>query len=207
MGLAGRKRRLKNFDERAAQFKSALMKGRSPASKEIGRDFRNITVGAGQHRRLVIKAKPHHAFVADQLAKMLIADMKAKGTSPKTFVLALPRVTEGGVQEYFHKPSINSLVEYLYFGKPKKNSIAEYRSIRHRAILKAKQPHDYALCKQFANQRQNREITAEQLVEAFDEFNSHLDAMKDGLGRVLSSNIIVLGRTKEGKLRLALVDV
>ena len=193
MGLAGRKRRLRNFDERAKQFASALAKKEGSASKGANRDFRPITVGTGQHRRLVIKGKPQHAYVADHITKMLLADLQAKKVTPKTFVLVQPRLSENGVQEYFHKPSINSLGEYL--------------SPRYREVLKGRRPDDYALSRQFANQRQNKGITYSQLVEAFDEFNGHLDAMKDGLGRVLSTNLIVLGKTKEGKLRLALIDV
>jgi len=194
MGLEGRKRRLNTFDRRADQFKSALMKGGHPSSKKLVRDGKEITIGTGQHKGLILKNNPRHVMLADRLSKRLLTHFGNNAITPKTFVLVFPQHYNRKVQEYFHKPSLEALVSYLSPGQNK-------------ASLRSKQPDEYRLCKQFINQRQNKPVTAMQLVSALNEFSKHLNHIGSSYGKLLSLNLIVLGRTKEGKLRLALVDV
>ncbi len=193
MGLAGRRRRLRNFDLRAKQFKNAVERTPLTTSKEIIRDTRRARVGTGQHKRLILKNTLPHAKIADKLTRILLSDFQVNSIKPKNFVLVQPRLSENGVQEYFNKPSILSLSNYLsnpdFKGDPMNRKT------------------DYFLCKQFVNQKQNRGITTKQIAETMEEFNSKLDDIHDGWGRILPSNLIVLGKTKEGKLRIALVDI
>lgn len=187
MGLKGRKRRLKNFGQRARAFvKNA---GKAGASSVVVRERKPLEVGANENKRLVLKNNPRHIGRAKIDEAGLIGFLEKKKIVPKTYaIVKVAASPELGVQEYFHRPSLRSLIDF----------------IGHKdARIISRSPEDMRLCKQFLNQHKG--ITLERLNEAWVEFSSHLRQAK--ILFQIESNIIVVGQNRDGKLRLALVDV
>lgn len=193
MGLARRKRRLKNFPMRADAFKRALNTNPEKASTIVERDLRKVVVGKGTHKRLIMKSNLKHIKIAEKIELILQDYFYRTHTKPKSYTLT-PIHSHQGVQEYFSRPSIESAGQYL-FNAAKRNS------------MKKNSPDDYLICKRFFGEKYNANVARKNVLEAYNELLDHMNLAHPGMGEVLSSNIIILGTTREGKIRLAIVDV
>lgn len=191
----GRKRRLKHFKQRAEAFLDQF-----PLSHEVvERDSRDVQTGIGQHARLVRKNVVHHLLKAIKLQKLLLEAIQRKEINPNHYALVEvhsvvdERIGARGVQEYFSKPSVSAL--WKYFNKKGPNP---------RWSPKARKT-DPLLCKSFLNQ--NPSITKEEITKAYFELIK--DANRFYIPHFIdaaSSNVIVLGKSRDGKIRLAIVD-
>jgi len=187
MALKGRKRRLKNFKKRAEDFAKSVEKG--TGSKLAIRDRKPLDVGIGKHKRLVLKRIGHVKRAKIDQARF-IKFLKENKIEPKTYsITRVASHSKLGVQEYFHRPSLNALNLFLGGGKNKASSIM--------------QKGDAMLCKQFLNM--HKDIALLDVRRASKEFFGHL--RQANLLFQIEQNIIVVGRAKDGKLRLAIVDV
>lgn len=88
------------------------------------------------------------------------------------------------MQEYFEKPSLQALQRF----RDNASGLSE---------------HDRLLCRKLLKQYPG--MTARALSHAENELQAHLKIVK--LQIPVLSNIIALGLTKEGKVRLAIVDL
>jgi len=184
MGLRGKKRRAKNF---AADIE------RGQGYRAANRDGRVILVGQGQHRRLVSKVKSTGKHLGRALIQQqrLSAFLDASGIKPKYFSLAaVPSHPQTGVQVYFHRPSLRSLMDYLTV----KNGGAPAFPLKNE---------DTALCKRFSSEFKS--IGLKKLQDAEKEILSCLATVGEPFQ--IASNIIVVGQTSGGKVKLAIVDV
>jgi len=188
MGYRGRKSRLKNFKQRAEAFYKAITHNES-AGRSVRRSLRQIIIGRKKHKGLVLKRNPDHLEVARAVEGGLLIYYSWKKIVPNHYVL-VPVHTKGRVQEYFNKPSAMMLKYYL-------------QDPAMRESIKKFNPEDYFLCKQFSNQPQNKPINTETLKAAMEELQQHFEKSHT---EVDHSNIIVLGRLKDGRIRLAIVD-
>ena len=194
MGYKGKKARLKNFQERANQFEHEVETRRQKNTTLISRDDRPLIIGIRFNKRLALKSKPHQTLLANKITQILKEYFAKNGIKGKTFELVeTASNAKGSVQEYFNKPTIPALLEYI---ESKQEGKKPNLSLE-----------DYTLCKQFINQRRNYFVTPDKLYLAALEFNAHLNTIREGLGRVLPSNLVVLGITRQRKIRLALVDI
>ncbi len=197
MGLKGRKRRLRNFDGRAEALANSLT-SKKPGVRKTQRDNRLIRIGIGQHKGLAIKRHKNSITTALKYQSILKKYLTDNNINPKFYkfvqVKASPELL---VQEYFNKPSLGSL---LYFF-----SVRKIKKFSYSVILLNKE--SWFLCKSFANQ--NKGITREKVLQAEKELRNHLSETSFGIFAriIIPSNILVLGQTKEGKIKLALVDI
>lgn len=192
----GRKRRLKNFGKRAQAFASETRQ-----LKPLYRDGRLIVVGTGTHSRLIQKPKASQAFTAKKIEGELFEAFTEKKLVPRNYQLvsvslserqANPAGAKVAIQEYFHKPSVRSLLYYLEALKAKPKDFSKYLG-----------PAEEILCKRFANQ--NKQLSYATLNTAFGELQRHSSYFF--YEEISASNVIVLGTTRDGRLRLAIVDV
>lgn len=191
MGLKGRKRRLESFGRRAISFWKAVNKGTGFEEKTL--DSRAVKIGKGPHKRLIFKTKRSDLRYAKQDYNELSQYYRRRGSQPKKFVL-VEILHKGNVQEFFHRPSLHSLSIFLGSSEME--------------LKKAQLTRDSALlCKQFANQ--HRQISLQKLEEAIEELKRDYNAaITDSIAESLSpDNVIVLGQNRDGRLRLAIVDV
>ncbi len=189
MPIKGLRKRLKSFRNRAKAFAADVEKGKG--AKMVLRQGKSMEVGLGKHKRLVLKRKLGHMRRAKIDQSRFIKFLAANGIKPKHYsFVRINSNSKLGVQEYFHRPSIASLVDYL-----------EHKAAKSTRYFKGKE--DAVLCKQFANQHKN--VTVESLERASDEILKHLREA-DVLFQI-PSNIIVVGTARDGKLRFAMVDV
>jgi len=190
MGYKSRKSRLKNFQKRADSFYGDMIKTAEKNSTRVNRDNRQVLIGAGVHKRMILKNSSIHAIVAKGCEIKLISYLKINKIVPKTYVLSpVAVVSSGRVQEYFHKPSLAALKSY-FFRKHGANQLTS---------------EDYRLCKQFLGQKQNEGITPVLLEQALAEIENHFRQAQ--LPLIWDINIVALGRLKDGRLRLAIVDI
>jgi len=161
------------------------------ASMLVERD-KKVLVGTGQHKRLTAKRHPLELQFANEVYSKLMHSFRHFG-NPKLFVLVKPACSyETGIQEYFEKPSVAELINFLE--AKKSHSPSSY--------LKRKQA---LICKRFTNHPLNKGISLEKLRAALDELKD--SCAKVSLGKLFGHNIIVLGQNMDGKIRLALIDV
>ena len=188
MGLKGRARRLRNFLQRARAFERDSFEQKGFNVQK--RDGRRLTVGVGKHRRLVQKNVSRQANVATVYAEKLFVFLKTNNISPKYYKLErLAFDPETGVQEYFNRPSALSLIHFL---NAKENQL--------RQVLGKT---DANLCKKFMGEFPK--VTLEKIDKAKEELFEHLKGVTEY--PQVESNILVIGQTRNGKLRLAIVDV
>ena len=181
MGLKGRKRRLKNFEKRATAFVKDL--NNDKGYKLIDRDDRITAIGVGKHKRLVKKKSALEAADAIHYSRKLVSYLNKKKIVSKSYQLVIARLdSKTGVQEYFNRPSFELLVNFKW-GRVCEKENAD-------------------LCRKLFGDFPG--ITWEKLREAETELLKHLKKI-DHWPDV--SNIIVVGQTRDGKLRLALVDI
>jgi|GEM_PF-1626906 len=198
MGLKGTRRRLKNFDSSATAFTKDFRKGNGYSQEK--RHYTTIFVGRGNNRRRIIKptlAGRTEMELAKQAETILIECAKKSSADSFVFVpvKSNPKL---GVQQYFNKPSLRSLWQYFWAKKRNRKSWFGSRE-------------EYLVIKGFV--KSNPKINYEALLEAESEL---MDVLWDsGVTKFLSrntynfssKNIIVLGQNKDGKLRLAFIDV
>lgn len=180
MGLKGRARRIKNFGNRAKAFQRDSQKLQRSEIKFF--DTKGVVVGTGQNKRLILKKRDHLSSTKYWEQKYL--DMIKNGTVILEYCELVPVVSDvnTGVQEYFNKPSLYSLREFL-------------ASREGRKMPEGLSKDDFLRCRQFANQ--HRGINLSKILEVTEECGKFW----------LDRNIIVLGQNNAGKVRIALVDV
>ncbi len=198
MGLKGRERRLKHFERRAEAFTRAIDKEGyyegQRFSKWIQRDKR-VKIGVGEHKRLVEK-RLGHVGPAKIVEASLKNYLKKNKITPKYYSLVeIGASSKFKVQEYFNKPSAAELDEFLR---------TRQASSKEKRISKKLSRKQALLCKSFVNQHKG--ITLEKLQKAIVELQKHCTKIPSRIA-LISTNAIVLGLTKEGKIRLAVVDI
>jgi len=157
----------------------------------VNRD-KKVLVGTGQHKRLIAKRWPLDLRVANEAYSVLMHSFGDFG-NPKLFVLVKPACSyETGIQEYFEKPSVAELVDFL---EAKKSRLPSSYLKREQALI----------CKRFTNHPLNKGISLEKLRAALGELKDC--CAKVSIGKMFEHNIIVLGQNMDGRIRLAMVDV
>jgi len=208
MGIRTRRKRLEHFEQRADAFDLALMEGVEGVDhRHVERD-KDIIVGSGQHRRLMMKRSPRHLEFVGRDYEILLDYYQKKGVKPKHYALERVKFSENtGVMEYFNTPSVDELNNYLKLrevekerGKPFTlpeaiDAAGEFDLTRD----------EWFICKRFS--KQNPGITLEKLGNAFDELHGHIRESIGSDVNIVGSNILVLGQMKDGKIKLAIVDV
>lgn len=203
---AGRKNRNKRFLNRARSFvRSPKKKGE--IVEEIFDDA-SITIGKRSNRRLVLK-RPRDRAATHYLQQRMGEYLAENKIQPEHFVLVTPEGAEVGghwIQEYFQKPTMRTLAFYFRaIGSKKKQKELPYSS--------------YLLARSFIKNPRNAPITSSKVSSAYAElfryysyavasnfihFSGH--PLSPGLALV-GKNIVVLGINRDGKLRLAIIDV
>ncbi len=196
MSPAARKKRLKTFEKKAQQFKQAVKRKDEQTTQTITRDSREIVIGRKQNKGLIFKRNIAEVRVVRFLESKLIEFYNSKNIKPKTYQLHGLQASELGVQEYKKTPTILSLRHYLFLKQQK------------RKMLLAKFKEDYFICKKFVNEFKLK-ITMDELEKVEFELNNHLkEATKKKIASMISpSNILILGRNRDGRLRIAIIDV
>lgn len=196
----GRKSRSVRFARLAENFAFHVKKG---LVRVVQLNDRHIRVGKRNTRRVVEKREPDLSYARDQRNR-IITYLSNHSLVPSHFVLVVPaeaRGEKGVYQEFFGRPSVQSLRSYLQYK----------RSGPPRMWVPSKE--EYLTAKRFANQPQNNAITLEQIDEAWKELLMYRDSaiLERGIQKVnlplQSHNVVCLGITRAGKLRLAIIDV
>ena len=110
----GRKRRIARIGKRALAFEKDLARKRD--FKEVVRDRKPVFVGTGLHKGLVAKEHRNHVGRVALNEKRLLAYLDSGGIVPENYELVkvgFDRKT--GIQEYFQRPSVNSLIRFFKF--------------------------------------------------------------------------------------------
>jgi len=200
MGIKGRKRRLRNFQQRAKDFAAGCRKRTGYKTLEL--DGKPLSVGAGKHRRLVGKFSDNDMLEGQRRQEMLQSYLRGHKIVPQNYELVQPASAligaeakkiislPFGVQEFFHRPNL-LVLRAFFWGK-------QVRAGRLRALSKE----EFLLCKQLVNQY--KAVTAQKVEAAAQE----IEARFSGAGTyVAMQNLVVVGITRQGRLRLAIVDV
>lgn len=192
----GRQRRLRNFERKAKEFLSEADKFKGYRNAEL--DNRSVKIGKEKHRRLIVKKG-----VLDDLKETIEAEkywmekILTKEIVPINYELVpIKSVLIGtdwrGVQEYFHRPSLMTLIDFFELKEKKKKS--EFFSREQ-----------WLLCKKLVNDKFNEKLTYEKILQLKNELlNSKVLTLFGGMHQ---TNIIILGMNRMGKIRIALVDV
>lgn len=189
--MKGRLARLKNFGARARSFQKDLQKG--VGFRRVEREGRSsqpqtIIVGTGMHRRLTKKNKPGELDRAEYIVSSLRQYLSSSRLTPSHYVLVDAKSDrQTGVQEYFNRPSIAELENFLTKGE-------KYVPTRE----------EEQICRKFLGE--NRGVTSGMLGNAAGEVMRHISRALDHSYIPRPSNFIVLGVDRQKRLRLALVD-
>lgn len=190
MGLKGRKRRLKNFKQRAFDFVGDEAFG--IGYRRIIRDRKEMQVGTGKHKRLISKISKHMSNVIPRIRKIEEELLSKKSATESYEIVRAHANTDFAVQEYFNRPSISELLEFF---KMKKLKLKKSSYLTQETGL---------MCKSFANRHKG--ITIEKLEKASAELRNDIKSTSF-TGIVNSGNVIVLGQNRDGKIRLAIIDL
>jgi hypothetical protein len=208
MGIRTRHKRLEHFEQRADAFDLALLEGESGVDhKRVERD-KAITVGAGNHRRLMVKRIPSHLKHVQKFQNGLLAYCSSHDLKPEHYVLVPVKLSEDtGVMEYFNTPSVEELSNYLELRDSEKKRGKPFtlpEAIEAAGTFNLTRD-EWFICKRFS--KQNPGVNMENLDAAFMEMNSHIKKANELRLGVHRSNIVVIGQEKEGRIKLAIVDV
>ncbi|GEM_PF-1960530 len=209
MGIKGRKRRLRNFKERARAFTADVVKRTGRGYKRLEFDGKELLVGAGKNRRLIGKGSNiyEHLLEGQRRQEMLQQYLRIRQIVPKNYGLVRPASAlidpniknrlqfTYGVQEFFHRPNLLALEDFLRLKQTGFRNKGEY--LQH--WMRSKE--EYFLCKRLMNQ--HKVITKQKVEDAAQEIGSHLWGA--GIDIALQ-NLVVVGVTRQGRLRLAIVD-
>lgn len=209
MGYAKKRNRHATFEDRARDFLRDLgRKTISPAFKRVrfGRQ-KVFDVGLGQYRRLVRKRRPDHLRYTRHLEGKVLRYLKDGLITPEHYELVPVKgdVIDGqAVQEFFDKPTATQLMDFLKLKEPR---IHWSKALAHRKYLSMEQ---VKVCKKLMGQ--NKGITADKVNDAVDELNRHLKLSSNSprafiVNLAYRQNVMVLGQTRDGKIRLALIDM
>jgi len=220
MGLSGRKRRLASFTKRAESFVSEyrgkrsrfvteelFLSSRYPKATMVGitRSRRTITAGRKQNKGLVLKREDLKDALATQ--ERLVGYLKANKIPLENFVFVKVHgetIRGLDVQEHFHVPNMEQLLHYHALK-------GLWKLINEKPSIIELPRAEYFLCKRFLNQKQNKRITPELTEKAYNEFRKHLAKIwresTEGRYKFSPTNVLVHGITKEGKLRISLIDL
>ncbi len=217
--LRGRQRRLEHFGKRAEAFARDIYRWKNVTEREIdGEKVRVfiggngkplfmervrhdvcIRIGLGKHRRLVFKQSAHELKRNLPGIRKLESAFKWREKNPKKrakhfFLESLAASAKHGVQEYVDRPTLSELLNYLQMKKTGiKKPITKGEALR---------------CKRLLGQFPG--ITLEELRELEREFDLFC---KEELPHqsVAFKNVAILGqrtgRTGDGRIRIALVDL
>lgn len=207
-GLKGIQRRRRHFMERAHALFGAVEKGRKAEYEAMKRQDTPIIIGRGKHRRLVIKTT-WHLECTMMLQEKLLSFLKTEGITPQHYSLHEVRAARLGgativpgltgsavVQEYFDKPTVAELLSYFHWKAGR-----EQRRLPSKGTI--------LLCKKLTGTHDNKKLTPDKVQEAYRELYRHAHDKKV-LGKdfhpIAEQNVVVLGLTRDAKVRLALID-
>jgi hypothetical protein len=209
MGYRGRKRRLKNFWQNAKDFlfavdnsnqldNSRLIKSEVSSRRHFFRAAgKKIT---GTRQRLAIKENRQHLIYALAYQDKLIKDLASRRFKPVHFSyvpFSARVVGELSVQEYFHKPNAEQLLDFL-------NAVVERRRNKnYKSDLTKK---EYELCKKFAKNPINAGITVEKINLAVNEILEYFE-ISNVFENSDTHNVLIQGINRDGTLRVTLIDV
>lgn len=160
---------------------------------EVIRDRKCLWVGTGEHRRLAFKPNLKHVGRAYVQQEKLLNHLSEKQITPEHYkIVRVGLDAKTGLQEYFHRPSLEALERFLNFRQTKRHT-----------SLNELEAEDLRLCKQFLGKHKG--LTLEKIKSAEEEIFLHLSEIGE-IGQI-KANIVVVGTTRDGKLRLAIVDV
>ena len=193
MGIKGRKRRLRNFPQRAEALEKDIKRGRGFETSK--HDFRNLRVGVGKHKRLAKKKmSSKHSKLAANISNELSIYLKKNRIIPESYELVMLSFDpKTHIQEYLNRPSIFLLDSFL---SCKKKGVKEFKSPRKK--------HELDCCKKLLGEFPK--ITLDKIHKAVEELNKHLTKIYNQIG-IAKSNFVVVGQTMNGKIRLAIVDI
>ena len=106
--------------ERSQTFEKDLIRHRG--SKDVKRDQKVVLVGTGIHKRLVAKTNRWHVRRVGIQEKALLAHFKSSNIVPEHYKLVKVGFDpKTGIQEYFQRPTLNTLERFFNFKHGKKN--------------------------------------------------------------------------------------
>jgi len=188
--MKGRARRLRNFDNKAEAFQEAINKNTGFIKLQM--DFREVKVGKGPFKRLIQKRHPEEYTQIKPFISEAIKELEKKPA--KYFTIAeLGYSQKYGIQEYKDKPTVTMLIHFFrQKGKPK----------NQRPPLIKGEIEEILKCKKLVGQY--KEITEEAITKTIEELMHRFPVIVGS--EIYYHNIIVLGKNRNGTLRLAISD-
>lgn len=193
MGLLNARKKAERFARRATAFVRDL--SRDTGHRDLVLDTRDMRIGVGRHRKLIFK-REGHLRDAHACQEAILKHLRTSGKVPEHYVLVPVRaeiIGEKAVQDFFHKPSVSQLKRFF-----------ESKTNTEPARENYLKEEEEASCKRFL--KQNKGITLDAINSAYEEFHGHWGQAK--IRHIFFPfNCVVLGQTRDGKIRLALIDV
>ncbi len=191
----GRKRQARNFERRAAQFVREISLGKVKKDPIHGYLF----VGRGNLKRLIYKRKADDFYATVNLGDFL--KDRLSRTPAKHFVPVFPIHSKKYlVQEQFNAPTLDSLSRFLEKVDPNEPLSWLTKKVKREDL-------ERTLCKRLMGKSVNRSITMERLEAAYEELLHNLWPLLDkDIWRIHKQNVLVLGATRDGKIRLTVID-
>jgi len=200
MGLRGKKSRLRNFEKNAQNAVEARSRGKGV--RTITRLKKKLQIAFGpKSRRLAFKTKREDLNLLLGYQKWLQAESVHGAVILKNFTLEPLKgtIVRGvGVSQYYNKPTIKHLKEYL---KMKRTGALQNKFLSEK---------EYFLCKSFMKRSENKEITKAQLDKVEEELKNiaYRSTIYDFIEHIpWASNTVVHGTNKDGTLRITLIDI
>lgn len=191
----GREYRTRHFKNRALSFWSAARAGKLTTT--VLRDGKEVSIGKKSVRGIIRKPNAFHYSMTKNFVERLFQFIEQRHVELKHIRLA--RVNnffaegksysdDAWLQEYFPRPTLEAAEKYFDPHRSKQLS-------RDEGLI----------CKRFFRQPINRKITRETIENAVQEWKKLMtQAQIQPNGK---SNAILLGRNRDGTLRVAAVDV
>lgn len=194
--------------------------------REEGSVNRSIVVGVGKNNRLVFKKnnEEDHAGISREIFERL-QEFWSGANAPKEFKLIFPAMVvlaeeKHWIQEYFNKPSLEELMNYFRMLQAQREAKLEVALTKKRKFTQSesdafrhfwlKNKESYYRCKQFVRNPKNLGLDFKLLESIHDRIKGDIKKLST-TGRLKSdfmksANFIVLGRNRDGKVRLAIID-
>jgi hypothetical protein len=206
MGIPGKERRFRNFEQNAENAAVTMTRDRGfKWIERIGRQFK-VAMGTKSQRMIAKSGRQLERILEHQ---QWLVDRFESGRKPKTFTLepfkglvTKTRLDGGkyppkvGIQQYYDKPTIYNLMAYLEL---KEKGTTEFRTSKN----------EYLLAKKFMRRKAHRGITFDQLAKVTNELAriSWKDPALSSYIPPWASNTIIQGVNKDGTLRITLIDI
>jgi hypothetical protein len=206
MSYRGRKRRLVHFKKNAREFMQSVYKsGGLSQSQKLKLDTQSNRLflraagkeTTGTRQRLAVKKEED--LISTKLWQHQITKAIKNGSfKPKHFTyvpfksVILKNASEG-VQEYFHKPNAQQLLNYIKATKEKRPD--EFMT-----------KDEYELCKKFMKNKVNKGVTKSKILNSTQELLNFI-AGPGNWQEMHYHNILIQGVNRNGTLRITLIDV